>query len=84
MKSGADVSASLATGLGFGVLSFFDSIADGLVAAKPDPKPRRREPEPVGPTLFDFAADDASKRQQQKDREDADQEWRKRQRSPGD
>ena len=84
MKSGTDISANVATGLGFGVLSIFGSIADGLVAAKPDPKPRQREPEPVGPTLFDFAAEDARRRQQEQERSRDEEEWRKRQRSLGE
>ena len=76
MKSGTDVGAGLATGLGFGVLSFFDSLADGLIAAKPDPRPRPKEPEPAGPTLFDVAAEDARKRQQHSDQEESDRKWR--------
>ena len=84
MKSGTDIGASLATGLGFGLLSLFGGIADGLVAAKPDPKPRWRASEPVGPTLFDVAAEDARKRQQQPEPSRDEEEWRKRQRSYGE
>jgi hypothetical protein len=80
MKSEADIGANVATGLGFGVLSIFDSIADGLIAAKPAPKPRRQEPDrPAGGSPFDDVIAEARKRQQT-EQEEADREWRKKQR----
>jgi len=80
MKSEADIGASLATGLGFGVLSIFDSIADGLIASKPAPRPRRAEPErPRSASPFDDVIAEARKRQQA-EQEEADREWRKKQR----
>jgi hypothetical protein len=84
MKSGANIGANIGEGLGFGLIAFLDSIADGFIGAKPAPKPRQREPEHSGPNPFDAAADEAHKRQQQEEQnkqEEADREWRKRQRS---
>jgi hypothetical protein len=81
-KSAVEASTSIATGLGFGLLSIFGSIADGLIGSKPELK--QREPEPIRQAdLFDVAADDARKREQH-EREDAESEWRKRQRSYGE
>jgi hypothetical protein len=80
LKSGPDVGASIATGLGFGLLSFFESIADGLIGSAPPPPPRHFELEPDTPNLFDVAAAEASKRQQQEG-DEADEAWRKKQRS---
>lgn len=72
MKSGADVGASVATGLGFGILSIFDSIADGLIGATP--APRRSSDD-----SFDAAAAEAERcRRNDQDEE----EWRKRQGGP--
>jgi hypothetical protein len=81
-KSGIDVGTNIASGLGFGLLSIFGSIADGLIGSKPDLKPR--EPEPIPRTdPFDAAVDETRKREQ-REREDAESEWRKRQRSYGE
>lgn len=81
-KSGLEASTNIATGLGFGLLSIFGGIADGLIASKPDPKPR--QPEPVLQSdLFDTVFAEARKREQ-REREDAESEWRKRQRSYGE
>jgi len=72
MKSGTDVGASIATGLGFGVLSIFDSIADGIIGATPAPKQDNDN-------AFDAAAAEAERRR----RSDQDEEdWRKRQGIP--
>jgi hypothetical protein len=77
-KSGADMGEGVATGLGFGFLSILESIADGFIGAKPDPRPPPREPEPPDRYPFEAVIDDARKRQE-REREDADAEWRKRQ-----
>lgn len=78
MKPAANIGANLTTGVGFGLISFLESLADGFVGAKPDPK-RRPEPEPDGRTPFDTAASEAGERYRRA-REQEDEEWRKRQR----
>lgn len=85
IKSGADVSANIATGLGFGLLALFDSLADGLIAANPDPhsQPRQAEPEPPAPNPFDAVIEEARQRQQH-ELDDSESEWRKRLWSLGD
>ena len=54
-----------------GLLSFIGGIADGMVGATPEPKPRRAEPEAPRPNMFDTAFEEARQRQQQ-EREEAD------------
>jgi hypothetical protein len=84
MRSGVNVGADIGEGLGFGAISFLESLADGFVGAKPDRRRREPEPEPSGPNPFETAAEDARKQQSQRERQDAEDEWRKRQRSPGE
>jgi hypothetical protein len=83
IKSGTDIGTNLGMGLGFSFLSFFEGLADGLVPSNPDPRPRRPEPEPRGADLFDNAVADAHKREE-KEREEAADEYLRRQRSSGD
>ena len=83
MKSGADISANVVGGIGMGLLSFIGGIADGMVGATPERKPRRAEPEAPRPNMFDTAFEEARQRQQQ-EREEADREWSRKQRSYGD
>ena len=83
MKSGADISANVAGGIGMGLLAFIGGIADGMVGATPEPKPRRTEPEAPHPNMFDTAFEEARQRQQQ-EREEADREWSRKQRSYGE
>jgi hypothetical protein len=83
MKSGTDIGANLSLGIGFSFLSLFESLADGLIPSNPDPRPRQQEAEPHGADLFDSAVGDAHKRQE-KEREEAADEYRRRQRSIGD
>lgn len=72
MKFGPDVGASIATGLGFGILSIFDSVADGIIGATPAPKRNSDD-------SFDAAAAEAERcRRNDQDEED----WRKRQGIP--
>jgi hypothetical protein len=78
MKSGADIGGGIATGLGFGLLGFLDSIGDAFTGSTPAPQPRQREPEPSGPDPFEAVIDEARNREQ-RERDDADAEWRKRQ-----
>jgi hypothetical protein len=82
VKSPGDAGASLATGLGFGLLSFFDSIADGLTGSRPAPPPRPPRDDKPAASLFDTAVEEAQKRQQQENRVRDEEEWRKKQRSP--
>jgi hypothetical protein len=84
MKSGANIGANIGEGLGFSAISFLESLADGFIGATPAPKPRQPEPEHSGLNPFVAAADEAHKRQQQEQhnkQEEADREWRNRQRS---
>ncbi len=83
MKSGADISANVGGGIGMGLLSFIGGIADGMVGATPEPKPRRAEPDAPRPNMFDTAFEEARQRQQQ-EREEADREWSRKQRSYGE
>jgi hypothetical protein len=83
MKSGADISANVVGGVGMGLLSFIGGIADGMVGATPERKPRRAEPEVPRPNMFDNAFEEARQRQQQ-EREEADREWSRKQRSYGE
>jgi hypothetical protein len=82
-KSGADVGAKLGQGIGFSLISLFESMADGFVGAKPDFRKRAPEPEPRDPNAFDVVIDEARKRQRI-EQEEADEDWRKRQRPTGD
>jgi hypothetical protein len=82
MKSGADIGANLAGGIGFGVISLLESVADGIMGAKALPKPRRAAPERADP--FDAVMEEG-KRRREREQEEGDSEWRKRQeRSYGD
>jgi Relaxase/Mobilisation nuclease domain len=76
MKSGADIGANLAGGIGFGVISLLESVADGIMGAKPAPKPRRAAPERADP--FDAVMEEG-KRRREREQEEGDSEWRKRQ-----
>jgi hypothetical protein len=78
IKSGTDVGASIATGLGFGLLSILSGVADGLTGSAPEAPPKRTEPEPrVNP--FEGAFEDARRRQQIE--EEGDYEDRKKHRA---
>jgi len=83
MKSGSDISVNIATGLGFGLLSIFSDIADGLIGARPAPK--RRSPEleraPPGRDWFEAARTAADERQRHAQ---ADEEDEKRRRQGAD
>jgi hypothetical protein len=81
MKSGEDIGANLAGGIGFGVISLLESVADGIMGAKPPPKPRRAAPERTDP--FDAVIEEG-KKQREREQEEGDSEWRKRQRSYGE
>lgn len=80
LKSTEDIGANLAGGIGFGIISLLESIADGIMGAKPAPKPRQMEPEREKPNPFDAVIEQARERQRN-EQEEADREWRKRQRS---
>ena len=81
VKSGADVGANIGTGLGFSAISFLESLVDGFIGARPDPRPRQPEPELSGPNPFEAGMEDARKQQHDREREEAEGEWLKRQRS---
>ncbi len=83
VKSGADVGAKLGQGIGFSLISLFESMADGFVGAKPDVRTRQPEPEQAEANPFDAVIDEARQRQR-REQEEADEDWRKRQRSAGD
>jgi hypothetical protein len=83
IKSGEDISVNVAGGVGMGLLSFLGGIADGLVGATPEPKPRQPAPEPPRRNLFEAAFEETRQRQQQ-EREEADNEWYRKQRSHGE
>jgi hypothetical protein len=82
LKSAEDIGANLAGGIGFGIISLLESVADGIIGAKPAPKPRRAEPDRTEPDPFDAIIEQARERQRN-EQEEADREWRKRQRSYG-
>jgi hypothetical protein len=82
IKSGADVGASIATGLGFGVLSILGGVADGLTGSAPAPQPKQRGPE-VRVDPFDGALE-VARRRQQIEEEEGDSERRRKQRSYGE
>jgi hypothetical protein len=83
MKSGEDVGANVASGIGFGVISLLESVADGIMGATPPPKPRLAEPERTNLNPFDALAHEA-RQQREREQEEGDSEWRKRQRSYGE
>jgi hypothetical protein len=83
MKSGIDIGSNIGIGLGFGVIDFLGSIANGLIGSTPDPKPRQVEAQPIDADPFDNLVEEAAKRHQT-EREEADREWRNKQRSYGD
>ena len=81
MKSGAAIGTGIGEGVGLGVTSLMEGLVDGLVWSKPDPKPRRQQPEPANENQFAAAADDARK-QQNREKENADRDdWYRKQRS---
>jgi hypothetical protein len=61
MKSGADIGTNVGEGIGYGLVSLLDGLADGLVWSKPDPKPRRQEPQAANENHFAAAAEEARK-----------------------
>jgi hypothetical protein len=73
-NSGSGTDGDIGVRLGFGVGSFLDSLFCDLVG--PGPRPYR--PDPAEAKLFQVAADDALKQQQQLEREQADEESRER------
>ena len=77
MRSPSDVAGNVGIGVGFGLISLLGSIADGLTGSTPAP---HRQPEPSEPDIFERAAEEA-KRHDEPKHEDAEAEWRKRQRS---
>ena len=81
VKSGTAIGLGVGEGIGSGLVSLLDGLADGLVWSKPDPKPRRQETPAANDNHFAAAADDARK-QQDRDKENADRDdWYRRQRS---
>lgn len=80
IRSGENIAADLVGGIGFGVISLLESVADGIIGSKPAPKPRRAEPERDEPNPFDAVIEEGRQRQH-REQEEADREWRKRQRS---
>jgi len=81
VTSGVARGADIASDLGLGLIFFFDKIFSGPVAANSNPRPQHAEPPSRDP--FEGVAEDAKKRQQA-EKEEADGEWRKRQRSYGE
>jgi hypothetical protein len=79
-NAGSTEDARIGAKVRYGVGSFLDSLFCDLVG--PGPKPY--QPEPAEANLLRAAAEDAVKHQQQHEREQADEEWRERHRSPGD
>jgi hypothetical protein len=76
-RSGADIGGDIATGLGFGLIALLDGFADALTGSTP-----ARRPPPVSdePRASDAdAVFDETRRREQREREDADAEWRRRQ-----
>ena len=86
MKSATDIGASIGEGIGFGAISFLESIADGVMGAKPAPRQQPPEREASNADPFRAAAEEAQKQQQQRDKENADRDdWYRKQRSlPGE
>lgn len=84
MKSGANIGAGIGEGLGFAVISFLDGLANGIIGAKPDPKPRFDEPSPPRHSLFDGVIEEARKREQAERQQADEEEARKGQRSYGE
>jgi hypothetical protein len=82
-RSAENVGADLAEGIGFGIISLLESIADGIMGAKPAPKPRQAEPDRAEPNPFDAIIEQGRERQRN-EQEEADREWRKKQRSYGE
>jgi hypothetical protein len=82
-KSGTDIGANIASGLGFGFLSFFEGLADGLVPSKPAPKVKQPEPE-TRSDPFALAVVEKNHEREQRERDEADEDWRRKQRSAGE
>ena len=78
VRDASSVGSGLAIGFAFGLTSLAESLVDGFVGAKPDPQPKRPEPETRKPTLFEEAAQQAARETIRK-REEDESEWRKRQ-----
>jgi hypothetical protein len=84
MKSGTDAGMAIGLGAGFAVISFFDSLADGLIGGKPAPKPRQIEAAPPRSDPFDNVIAAARERERAERLQADDDEARKRQRSYGE
>jgi hypothetical protein len=83
LKSETDIAAGIGQGLGFAAISFLESLVDGFVGAKPAPKARQTEPDAPAPNPFDAVIEEGRKRQRN-EQEEADRDWRRRQRSYGE
>lgn len=83
-NSGVKPALTIATGaaeaIGLGVISLFESIADGIMGAKPTPK--RQTPREPAPNPIKSANDNPPKAIEQS-RQDDDLDWLERQRSRG-
>jgi hypothetical protein len=82
MKSGINIGAGIGESIGFSAISFFESIADGFVSARPEPRRQPPERAPSNADPFRAAAEETQKQQQQRDKENADRDdWYRKQRS---
>lgn len=84
VKSGADIGVGIGAGAGFALISFFDSLADGLIGGKPAPKPRPVEPSEPRPDPFDGVIAAARERERTERLQADEDETRKKQRSYGE
>jgi hypothetical protein len=84
MKSGADVGARIGEAVGFGLISFLSSVADGVAGSAAAPPPRRAESEPSDPNPFAAVVEDARNRQREEKNPDDDDWYKRQQRSHGE
>jgi hypothetical protein len=84
MKSGADVGARIGEAVGFGLISFLSSVADGVAGSAAAPPPRRAESEPSDPNPFAAVVEDARNRQREEKNPDDDEWYKRQQRSHGE
>ena len=81
VASGIDKGAAIGSDLGLGFIFFFDKLVGGATSANSNARPQHTQA--PAHNLFDGIIDEARKRQQA-EREVADEEWRKNQRSYGE
>jgi Relaxase/Mobilisation nuclease domain len=79
MKSGTDIGARMGETVGMGLISLFESVADGVMGATKEPD--KRQPEPGPQESKPVASNDNVPKAVERSRQDDEDDWYRRQRS---